>query len=235
VPSYLRAELGKEYGAAARRAAATLAAKLRTDFEHACGQAGLPGFEFQTTAEEAVSALVRFARYADLLVIGQRDPTEEHSSVEEGQLAASVALACGRPVLVAPFAGPSHVPPRRVLVAWSSSRESMRAVTDALPLLRGAEKVTVLSVNAPDTDADAPVAGAACAHYLARHGITVEASSDAGIEIDVGNYLLSRAADLSADLIVMGAYGHSRMREWALGGVTRTMLQHMTVPVLLSH
>jgi len=121
-----------------------------------------------------------------------------------------------------------------VLVAWNGSREATRAVHDALPLLRRAEKVTVLSID-PDEDAEPRLPGADVSLHLARHGVTAQAATIAGTDVAVGDLLLSYAADHDIDLIVMGAYGHTRLREVVLGGATRTLLRHMTVPVLMSH
>ena len=142
-------------------------------------------------------------------------------------------LAAGRPVLILPSAGSFPTIGKRILIAWSLSREATRAVTDADPLLRLADTVHVMAVMRRDEHGDVP--GADIGLYLARHGVRVQVKSDQGAEIDVGNELLSRAADLDADLIVMGGYGHSRLKEWVLGGATRTILASMTAPVLMSH
>ncbi len=147
-----------------------------------------------------------------------------------------MALAVGRPVLVVPYAGRFEACGRRVLVAWNASRAATRAVNDAMPLLAGAETVTVLCVD-PDEDrrAHGDVPGADVAVHLARHGVKARVESTASGGIGVGNAVLSRASDIGADLLVMGAYGHTRVRELLLGGATRTILESMTVPVLLSH
>jgi nucleotide-binding universal stress UspA family protein len=120
-----------------------------------------------------------------------------------------------------------------VLVAWNGSREAARAAHDALPLLQQADQVHVLAIN-PGADAgDIPTAE--ISQHLARHNVRVEASQLVAKDLDVGDVLLSRAADLGSDLIVMGAYGHTRLRETILGGATKHLLAHMTVPVLMSH
>jgi nucleotide-binding universal stress UspA family protein len=125
---------------------------------------------------------------------------------------------------------------RNVLVAWNGSREATRAVNDALPILERAEKVTVLAVNPRKGGGDhGDIPSADIALHLARHGVKAEASQTVSNELEVGDTILSRLADFGSDLVVMGAYGHSRMRELLMGGVTRELLQHMTVPVLLSH
>jgi nucleotide-binding universal stress UspA family protein len=175
------------------------------------------------------------ARYADLVVVGQTDPEDNYPPLTL-DFPAALTLSVARPVLVVPYgAAPASVA-QKVLVAWNGSREATRAVNDAIPLLQRARKVTVMAVN-PGQDGmqHADVPGADLALYLARHGVDVEVDAQAGVEMDAGEWLLSRAADLGADLIVMGAYGHQRLREWVLGGVTRTLVREMTVPVLMSH
>lgn len=165
------------------------------------------------------------ARYVDLAVLGQPTPGA-HDHVTD------TLMNVGRPLLVVPRFGRFPSVGRRVLVAWNGSREATRAVFDALPLLRQAELVTVMTFDSPDEGREA---GADISLALARHGVTVEVVHSTLGGIDAGNALLSRAADLGADLLVMGAFGHSPLRERMLGGATRHILDHMTVPVLLSH
>jgi nucleotide-binding universal stress UspA family protein len=122
------------------------------------------------------------------------------------------------------------------MIAWDSGREAARAVNDALPVLEQATAVTVLSVNPrPGIDLHGEEPGADIALHLSRHGVKVEVQQTQVEEINVGDTVLSRLADLGCDLLVMGAYGHSRLREVVLGGVTRTLFESMTVPVLMSH
>jgi nucleotide-binding universal stress UspA family protein len=139
-------------------------------------------------------------------------------------------------VLVLPYIGPAASFGERAFVAWDASREAARAVNDALPLLRRAKQVGVLTVNPrpwPFGHGEEP--GGDIGLHLARHGVKVEVQRIEAPDIDPGNAILSHLADRSADLLVMGAYGHSRLREFVLGGVTRTILGEMTVPVLMSH
>jgi nucleotide-binding universal stress UspA family protein len=142
----------------------------------------------------------------------------------------------GRPVLIVPYAGTFECVGRRVLVAWDGTREANRALHDALPLIDGAEAVTVMHVGAQqaDLDRDRPWLERIVRH-LGRHGIKAQAEESPHGGIPTSEVLLSRAADIGADMLVAGAYHHSQLRESLLGGVSRNLLDHMTVPVLMSH
>lgn len=188
------------------------------------------------SSEFANQAAPMHARYADLVIAGQLDESDEETYVAEHFLE-HLVLNSGRPVLIVPYAG--IVPARfeRILLAWNASREAARAGTDALSLLRQAARVTVMSINPKvNEQKHGDIPGADIALFFARHGIKMEvASSMSSNDVETGELLLSRAADMTADLIVMGGYGHSRLQEWVMGGVTRTLLRDMTVPVLMSH
>ncbi|MDP1748174.1 MAG: universal stress protein [Reyranella sp.] len=174
------------------------------------------------------------ARYADLLVLGQTDP--ESSLPTPADLPEATALTSGRPVLVVPHIGVTSTPGKTVLLCWNASREAARATSAALPFLKTAAKVIVLVIDAKSSPAGhGAEPGADAATWLARHGVKVTVQRDTAADADVGATILSRAADHAADLIVMGLYGHSRMREMVLGGASRTLLGSMTVPVLMSH
>jgi nucleotide-binding universal stress UspA family protein len=175
------------------------------------------------------------ARYADLTVIGQTDPDDVPLGASS-DLPERLILGAGRPVLVVPYAGRFETIGQRVLLAWNATREATRAANDALPLLKRAARVTVLSVNprvGPRKHGEVP--GADIALHLARHGVRAQAASVTADEVRVDDILLSQAADESADLLVMGAYGHSRLGELVLGGATRHILRQITVPVFMSH
>jgi nucleotide-binding universal stress UspA family protein len=175
------------------------------------------------------------ARYADLTVIGQTDPDDVPLGASP-DLPERLILGGGRPVLVVPYAGRFETIGRRVLLAWNASREAARAANDALPILKQAARVTVLSVNpqiGPGGHGDVP--GADIALHLARHGVRAEAASVTTGEVSVDDMLLSQAADEGADLLVMGAYGHSRLGELILGSATRHILRQITLPVFMSH
>jgi nucleotide-binding universal stress UspA family protein len=204
-------------------------------FREAIRLQGLEG-EWRVVEGDTVTLMALHARYADLTILGQPNEEEPYRGSSADAVLVNVMLSSGRPVLAVPYAGSFEQVGDRVLVAWNSSRESTRAVNDALPLLRGAKSVTVLAVNPKhgiEGHGDVPAADI-CLH-LARHGVKAEAAHTIAKDISEGDAILSYAADLAVDLIVCGGYGHSRAREMVFGGVTRTLLQEMTVPMLLSH
>lgn len=175
-------------------------------------------------------------RCADLAIIGQPDRKVPPSSfaLEPDEL----VFAAGAPVIVVPGAAEGDTIGQRILVAWNTSREATRAVNDALPLLATAESVDIMVVNAgagrrgvPNQDAEP---GADVVSHLAHHDIAAKVHLEQALHEGVGERLLTRAAELRADLIVLGAYGHSRLREMVLGGVTQYVLDHATVPFLMS-
>ena len=207
--------------------------KERQAFEHAASLRGLSAEWRVTEGLEADPAV--HARYVDLTILGQVDPDGGDTELIRPR-PELLALASGRPILAVPYAGQFETVGRRVLIGWNATREATRAVNDAMPLLAGADVVTVLTIDAREgPDAHGELPGADISLHLARHGVkaTIERTVSAGVP--AGEVLLSRAADLGADLLVIGAYGHSRMRELLLGGATRSILQSMTVPVLMSH
>jgi len=203
------------------------------EFRAATDQVGVRA-EWRCVSGDAAHQLILHGRCHDLSVLGQTDPQEPYSlSAGAGS---QVILGVGRPVLVIPYIGAAPTLGERILLAWNGSREAARAFNDALPLLTAAAKVSIVIID-PAAGADAENNGAAAAMrlHLARHGIAATPVELPAGDIDVGDELLSRAADEGADLIVMGAYGHSRLREIVLGGTTRHLLHCMTVPVLMSH
>jgi nucleotide-binding universal stress UspA family protein len=209
------------------------AASARRIFDAATQRAGL-NTSFRRSEGPMFAALNQMARYSDLLVLTQEG--DGKSGPVLGGFADYAVMDCGRPVLVVPFVGAAAPVDGTVLVAWSGTRESARAANDALPLLALASRVQVLVIEPEDTQlSDAHLPGADFCEHLARHDIKAEAKVIPGSDVDAGDLLLSHAADVDANLIVMGAYGHSRLRQLVLGGMTRHMLTHMTVPVLMSH
>jgi nucleotide-binding universal stress UspA family protein len=210
------------------------AAKTREAFDHATSLRQLSG-EWREIPEGPDASPALHARYADLAILGQLDPEGVETELIRPR-PEHVAIASGRPVLIVPYAGHFENVGRRVLIAWSATREAARAVADAMPLLASAEMVTVLTVDPRQTAAGhGELPGADIALHLARHGVKAQIETTVSAGLPVGEVLLSRLADLGVDLLVMGAYGHSRAREIFLGGATRSVLHSMTVPVLMSH
>lgn len=230
IRSVAQAYVGTNFIAEQERVASETAARIEAEFLDRAERAGVTA-EWRCEKGDVYDLVARHARYVDVAIVGQTPPNDP-----EGlfflQIPEQVALTAGRPVIVVPYIGGYPEIGKRVVVAWNGSREATRAVHDALPILEKAQRVVVLSI---DPGERRHIPGADIAALLARHGVRAEASETSSGEIRVGDVLLSRAADLSADLIVMGAYGHSRAREWVTGGVTRHLLAHMTVPVLMSH
>jgi nucleotide-binding universal stress UspA family protein len=174
----------------------------------------------------------RLAQYFDATVLEQPNPEGPDTS----NVIEAVLFGSGRPVLIVPYII-LHVPSqlRTVLVAWNEGRLAARAIADALPLLQMADRVEVVTVSGTNPRGSRHASADMMAQHLAQHGIKADMKALAKGDVDIGSTLVSYAADVSADLIVMGAYGHSRLREIVLGGTTRTILQSMTVPVLMAH
>lgn len=234
-PRYIPPELGA-YGSTASIALieekmGEIAQAARVIFDNASSAGAAASLEWRSCKGDPALVTATHARYADLVVVNQTDPDEGGS-----HLADQLLLSANRPVLVVPYVGAFESIGNRILVCWNASAEAARAVTDALPLLQRASKVTVLSIDARASETGhGEQPGADVALFLARHGVTVEVVQTVSGGHKEGNIILSRAADEGSDLIVIGAYGHTRLRETILGGATRTILQSMTVPVLMSH
>ncbi len=202
------------------------------DFKKQVESFGVHSFGADITQDDALGGIGLRARYCDLVYVGQTNPEESSPAVMD-DFPEYMILNSGRPVIVVPYAGEFSNPGKRPLVAWDGSRAATRAITDAIPLLKRAELVHVVIIN-PKNDTHGEQPGADIAAYLARHGIKLEISVHR-TKLDVGNALLSLAADLNSDMLVMGGYGHSRFKEMIMGGATRTILESMTIPVLMSH
>jgi len=221
----------------ARRLEETGAAQAEAEklFRQAAQVAGLTAIEWRAPSGDPIGAASAHARCADLTVIGQPEADQSDFRFLD-ELAQTVALSAGRPTLITPYAGPVPSPGQRVLVAWDGGREASRAVGDALPILARAKHVRITAIHRDDGERIADQAATSrLADYLHSHGIDAKVDHSSVEAISIGEWLLSRSADLGIDLIVMGAYAHTRFRELILGGVTRTMLRSMTVPVLMSH
>ncbi|QGZ42460.1 nucleotide-binding universal stress UspA family protein [Pseudoduganella flava] len=201
-------------------------------FEALVQHAGVPSFERRLASDDIDGGLALHARYCDLSVFTQADPAG--GPLASHDLPEYVVLNAARPVLLLPRAGHADVFGTNALIAWDGSHEATRAVAFALPLLKRARRTVVAVLDPWRGNAHGDQPGADLALYLSRHGIAVEVRVQLG-RVDRGDALLTLAADQGADLLVMGGYGHARARELLLGGVTKTILRSMTVPVLMAH
>src|SRR5947209_6497996 len=223
------ASLIDEQRAENERAASDALAK----FDEAARREGV-SFESRMVGASLAGASESFgamARRFDLSVVAQAGPDE---TAPEELIVEGALFGSGRPVVVVPYIQKNGVKLDRVMVCWDASRAAARAVADAMPFLERAKAIDVVIVASEGPKSD-EIAGADIGQHLARHGLNVEVKRIVATETDVANTLLSHAADISADFIVMGGYGHSRLREFILGGVTRGILASMTVPALMSH
>jgi nucleotide-binding universal stress UspA family protein len=173
----------------------------------------------------------RIARRFDIAVVGQA-PREQ--GVSEELLIEGALFGSGRPVIVVPQTQKAPIKLDKVMICWDGSRPAARAIGDAIPLLERAKTIEILVVTG-ERDKSGEITGTNMKRHLARHGINVEIKRIAVGNADVQTAILAHAADIAADFIVMGGYGHSRLREFILGGVTRSILKSMPVPVLMSH
>ena len=202
-------------------------------FDAACRSAGLASFESVVDEDDKAASLVHHAHCSDLTLLTQADPSSPaHRSTRE--VVEQVVLHSARPTLILPYAGRFERIGRRALVAWDDSREAARALADALPLLRRAEFVKVMTWSPAEAASAARARLDALQRWLMWQGVVAEVQADTS-PVDITDTILSRAADLNADLLVMGAYGHARWAERVLGGATRGLLDAMTLPVLMSH
>jgi nucleotide-binding universal stress UspA family protein len=204
-------------------------------FREACRAAGLKSFQALVDEGDKAPSLVRHAHCNDLVVLSQAHPDMPGRAFAQ-DLVEQVLMNSARPTLTLPYAGPIDTVGTRALVAWDDSREAARAIGDALPLLRLADTVQVVSwIERGELDEATLRPRLDALHqWLLWQGVTAEVRIESS-GIEVAEAMLSRAADLSADLIVMGAYGHARWTERVFGGATRGLLQSMTAPVLMSH
>jgi nucleotide-binding universal stress UspA family protein len=209
------------------------ATALIARFEESARRAGLSAQSrmIPTSLAGAADLFGQIARRFDLSVVGQAEP----ATVAPQELIIEAALfESGRPVLVVPYIQKQGLKLDRVLVCWDASRNAARAIADAMPFLRRSKAIDVIVVATERPKSD-ELPGADIAHHLARHELEVDLKRIVSGGTDVASTILSYAADSAADFIVMGGYGHSRLREFILGGATRGILSAMTVPTLMSH
>jgi nucleotide-binding universal stress UspA family protein len=213
---------------------AEIAETVERRFKSELRLAGLDG-EWHILSDGDSTALIELAKSVDLTITGQRPPSSRSDGAARFR-PEDIVMGAGRPVLVVPYAGTFESVGKRVLAAWDGTREANRALNDALPLLADAEAATVIYVGAQERDLEQHrPALERIVRHLQRHGIGANSEETLRGDLSVSDILLSRAADLAVDLIVSGGYHHSQLREALIGGVSRNLLEHMTVPVLMSH
>ena len=185
---------------------------------------------------DAPAKLSRVARVYDLSILRQANPDSDNTAFVAG-LSEEVMFSSGRPVLYMPYIGAHQIPFKRGLIAWDGSRSSARAVHDALPLLENMDQVTILVINSNtmEPSSDGVMPGEGLSRHLHRHGISSEIQRLQRGDSSTSTLILNELTNTGADLLVMGGYGTPKLREIILGGVTRTVLETMTVPVFMSH
>lgn len=185
---------------------------------------------------KAPEELSLFSRNFDVVILRQTNPDRTHSASLVSSLAEKVLFSSGRPVLYIPYVGAHQIPANRALIAWDGSRASTRAVHDALPLMESMDEVVVLVVNSDKKPSSkGKESGADLVKHLQNHGINARLEHVQSMGVDVAIIILNALADQGADILIMGGYGSSRIHELLLGGVTKTLMQDMTVPVFMSH
>ncbi|QHI96722.1 universal stress protein [Xylophilus rhododendri] len=192
--------------------------------------AGSPRLQWSEADNGGPWAFGRRAMYHDLAIVGQRDPHDPAADALPADFVPELAAASGRPVLVLPSAGPLTDVGDTVLLAWKESPEAVRALSAALPWMQKAGTVHAVCWGEATESARAALSA-----LLSAHGIRATVHGGNPAPTRAGEALLTLAAELDADLLAMGCYGHSRTREWVLGGVTRTVLRAMSLPVLMVH
>jgi nucleotide-binding universal stress UspA family protein len=207
------------------------AAAAKFDDAARCAAVSAESRILDVSVTSAPNVFANIARRFDLAIMGQPEPD---TPALERLLVEAALFDSGRPVLIVPYIQRRGLTLDRVIVAWDGSRSAARAVADAMPLLVRAKATEVVTVASEPAKSD-EMPGAEIAHHLARRGVKVEVDSIVTVETDVASTILSHAADISANFLVMGGYGHSRLREFVLGGVTRGILSSMTLPTLMSH
>ncbi len=230
IPAFAQVHIGKEIIQAHRDDAEAAVDRAEAAFRERLAKDDIAA-EWHSELGDDHRVVPQHARYADIAVIGQASGLGGEGSLFS-QLSEAVVLDSGRPTILVPVKGTHRAIGKRVVVAWNGVREAARAVFDALPILVKADQVTVLVIDAHEQD---QLHGAAIVARLARHGVTVEVVGVESGVAGISGALLHWCATNAADLLVMGAYGHARAREWAIGGATRETLDEMNLPVLMSH
>jgi nucleotide-binding universal stress UspA family protein len=235
VPSYVEAQISVDLITDVTERALARARETLAGYQKLAEKAGVT-MQAEVLEGQLIPVLREHSKYADLLLLGQDDP-QDPDNASYG-LADALLFEGGCPCMVVPHTGKLAAPGKRVLLTWNASRESAHALREAMPLLKRAETVLVLS-SEPETGESELASGHPHAEALARllesHGIKAVSSGISDPDLDPSDAIIDQAAEMDADLIVMGAYGHARLREIILGGVTRELLKRAPVCLMLAH
>lgn len=234
VPAFAAAPMPVDYLQAAHDQAIAAAKESKGQFDEF---ARLAGVNYESRLAEILTGgplenVLVHCRMTDLVVIGQSSPDNPEPMRE--LMIETVLFESGVPVLVVPYIGSKAFQPKNVLVGWDGSSTATRAIHAALPVLEKSEKITVLVIQ-KDKASTQGQPGADVANYLARHNMNVTIEVVSNPQTGVADTVLNHVSDNGNDLVVMGGYGHSRMREFLFGGATREILEAMTVPILMAH
>lgn len=236
IPSYVGVEIPIDYSVAGQELSRKTAVDVVAKFEKAAKKSGIE-FVSEIIAcdvSRTPAQMAFHARLGDITFIGQPDPDDNDTGYYQALLD-GVLFASGRPVYAVPYIGQSGHKMRKAVVAWDGGGKAARAVNDAIPLLKDCEEVTVLVINPGQrSSAHGENPGVDIAAHLGRHGINATVNIEVSDNLTPATVILNYLSDAGADLLVMGAYGHSRLREWAFGGVTDSIMHQMTVPVFMS-
>ena len=235
VPDFIQAHLSDSILEQQYKALEDQAAEAQAKFSKACAEVDIE-CDWRIAHGSLVEHLTRVTRYFDMSLLGQRD-THEELQPGSHEIPDRVVLSSGRPAMIVPYEGNPGTVGKNIVICWDASRLATRSVSDTLPLLISADKVTVLVVNTHEktNPHGGEVTGANISAHLKRHGVNVEAKIVSAGERHIGETVIAQIDELGADSVVMGAWGHQRWREMVLGGLTRYMMKHMTVPVIMSH
>ncbi|SDQ77413.1 universal stress protein [Pseudovibrio sp. Tun.PSC04-5.I4] len=233
VPGFLAAPMPTDYLQVAKNQAIDAA---KSSVEKFRGYAEMAGISTETRIEEIITGgnietIMGHCRLSDMAVIGQDNPEAPEPMRE--MLIEGLLFESGVPTLIVPFISKGDFKPSKVVVAWDGSATAARAVHAALPILEMADHVTILIINKGLPLEGEP--GSDIATYLARHDLEINVDVINNPPISVGDALLNYVSENGTDLLVMGGYGHSRIREYLIGGATRDILHSMTIPVLMAH
>lgn len=234
VPAFAAAPMPVDYLQAAHEQAASAAKEAQKQFNEMARRAGVKS---ESRVAEILTGgplenVLVHCRPTDLVVIGQSNPDQPEPMRE--LLIETILFESGVPVLLVPYIGSKSYQPKKVLIGWDGSSTATRAIHAALPILERADDITVLVIEKKSNPANGQP-GADVANYLARHNMNVTISVVTNPQTSIADTVLNHVSDNGNDLVVMGGYGHSRMREFLFGGATREILEEMTIPVLMAH